>query len=101
MKWRSHARPSQPYRDVRRPLDAVDCAGIEREQGTFDPHCHHKLPGNDLWLLSDRRISRERGHVVVRDDARKLILLTTRDAVALLGYTGLGATNQGTEPADG
>jgi hypothetical protein len=51
-----------------------------------------------VWLMADRRITK-RG-AVVRDNARKVMLLETTDGVAILGYTGLGATRSGTEPAD-
>lgn len=51
-----------------------------------------------IWLLADRRLSR--GGRPVRDDARKIMTLETRDGVALLGYAGLGATALRTEPAD-
>ncbi len=37
---------------------------------------------------------------VVCDDARKVMLLETTDGVAILGYTGLGETRSGTQPAD-
>ena len=51
-----------------------------------------------IWMLADRRISR--GEQTVRDDARKILLLNTQDAFALIGYAGLGATNAGTEPSE-
>ena len=51
-----------------------------------------------LWMLADQRLSR-RGRPPV-DNARKLLCLKTSDATAVLGYTGLGATRAGTEPAD-
>lgn len=35
-----------------------------------------------------------------KDDARKVMIPETTDAVAILGYAGLGATALGTEPAD-
>ena len=51
-----------------------------------------------IWLLADRRLSCK-GRTL-RDDARKLMILETRDGDAILGYAGLGATTLGTEPAD-
>jgi len=51
-----------------------------------------------IWLLADRRLSYK--HKRPRDDARKIMCLETSDAVALIGYAGLGATARGTEPAD-
>ena len=51
-----------------------------------------------IWLLADRRLSfRDRPP---KDDARKVMLLTTPDGDAILGYAGLGVTCLGTEPAD-
>ena len=49
-------------------------------------------------MLADRRISF--ANRPPRDDARKMLMLETRDGVAMLGYAGLGATAGGTEPAD-
>jgi hypothetical protein len=51
-----------------------------------------------IWVLGDRRLT-DNGRVV-REDARKIMTLETRDGVALLAYAGLGATPRGTEPAD-
>ncbi len=51
-----------------------------------------------VWLLADRRFSGPRG--VHRDDATKILTLEATDGVALIGYAGLGATAQGTEPAN-
>jgi hypothetical protein len=51
-----------------------------------------------IWMLADRRLS-FRGHPP-REDGRKVMFLETTDAVAILGYAGLGATARGTEPAD-
>jgi hypothetical protein len=51
-----------------------------------------------LWVLADRRLSS--GGRVLREDARKVMLLDTVDGCAILSYTGLGATARGTEPAD-
>ena len=51
-----------------------------------------------VWLMADRRITKS--GIVISDSARKLMLLETTDGVAILGYTGLGATRSGTEPAD-
>jgi hypothetical protein len=52
-----------------------------------------------IWLLADRRLSLPSGRVV-RDDGCKVMLLEATDGVAILGYAGLGATAQGTEPSD-
>lgn len=38
--------------------------------------------------------------VAPKEDGRKIMTLDTTDAVALLGYAGLGATPNGTEPSD-
>ncbi|MDX2074650.1 MAG: hypothetical protein SFX19_09870 [Alphaproteobacteria bacterium] len=51
-----------------------------------------------VWLLADRRLSWE--NRPPRDDARKVMSIKTSDAVAILGYAGLGETAQGTEPSD-
>lgn len=51
-----------------------------------------------LWLLADRRLSYQGRDP--KDDARKLMFLETKDGVAILGYSGLGETALGTEPAD-
>jgi hypothetical protein len=51
-----------------------------------------------IWLLADRRLS-YKGRPP-KDDAHKVMFLETADAVAILGYAGLGATALGTEPAD-
>jgi hypothetical protein len=51
-----------------------------------------------IWMLADRRLSFEGRQP--KDDARKLMFLETGDAVAIIGYAGLGATALGTEPAD-
>lgn len=53
---------------------------------------------DSIWLVADRRLSAN-GRAV-RDDARKIMILETTDGVAILGYTGLGATKAGTEPSD-
>lgn len=51
-----------------------------------------------IWMLTDRRLSyRNRPP---RDDARKVMCLETIDALAILGYAGLGSTALGTEPGD-
>jgi len=52
-----------------------------------------------IWLLADRRMSYSDGRPH-RDYARKLMFLDTTDASAILGYSGLGETVAGTEPAD-
>jgi hypothetical protein len=51
-----------------------------------------------IWLLADRRLSRRR--LPPRDDGRKILLLETKDGLAILGYAGLGATGKGVEPGD-
>jgi hypothetical protein len=51
-----------------------------------------------MWMMADRRLSFEDG--TWEDTARKVMILETTDAVAILGYAGLGATARGTEPAD-
>jgi hypothetical protein len=51
-----------------------------------------------IWLLADRRLTR--AGKIDKEDARKLMILETTDGIALLGYTGLGRTALGTEPAD-
>jgi hypothetical protein len=51
-----------------------------------------------IWLLADRRLSLKNG--TPRDDGCKVMFLETTDGVAILGYTGLGATRRGTQPAD-
>ena len=51
-----------------------------------------------IWMLVDRRLS-SKGRPP-KDDARKVMFLETTDGVAILGYTGFGATALGTEPAD-
>jgi hypothetical protein len=51
-----------------------------------------------IWLLADRRLSYKVGPP--KEDGRKVMLLTTTDATAILGYAGLGGTAAGTEPAD-
>jgi len=51
-----------------------------------------------IWLVADRRLSlRSRP---VKEDATKVMVLETRDGIAILGYAGLGATTRGTEPSD-
>lgn len=49
-------------------------------------------------MLADRRLS-YRGRAP-KEDGRKIMFLDTTDAVAILGYAGLGATPKGTEPSD-
>jgi len=51
-----------------------------------------------IWLLADRRLTFKSRPP--KDDARKVMFLETTDAVAILGYAGLGATALGAEPAD-
>ena len=51
-----------------------------------------------IWLLADRRLSGAgRGP---KDDACKVMFLETTDGKAILGYTGVGATGLGNQPAD-
>lgn len=56
------------------------------------------MSSETIWLMADRRLS-SRGQPL-RDDACKVMTLETVDGVAILGYAGLGATAQGTEPSD-
>jgi hypothetical protein len=51
-----------------------------------------------IWMLADRRLSSKAR--VVKEDARKMMILETTDGTAILGYAGLGATAHGTEPSD-
>src|ERR1700759_5219408 len=51
-----------------------------------------------IWLVADRRLSRS--GIPDRDDAMKILALETIDARALIGYAGLGATAQKTQPSD-
>jgi hypothetical protein len=52
-----------------------------------------------IWVVADRRLSRK--GQPPKDDGRKIMLLDTLDGgVAILAYSGLGATALGTEPAD-
>jgi hypothetical protein len=53
---------------------------------------------DSIWMLTDRRLSSKAR--VVKEDARKMMILETTDATAILGYAGLGATRQRTEPSD-
>ena len=53
---------------------------------------------SSIWMLVDRRLSSP-GREPRRDDAVKLLNLDSVDAVALIGYAGLGATAVGTEPS--
>lgn len=53
-----------------------------------------------IWMLADRRLS---GVKEMKNDARKIMFLQTKDGVAILGYAGLGAVIRGkelTEPSD-
>lgn len=50
-----------------------------------------------IWMLADRRLSYK--DYPPRDDACKLMFLETIDGVAILGYSGLGATALRTEPS--
>ncbi len=51
-----------------------------------------------IWMLADRRLTIK--NIPVRDDACKIMTLDATDGTAILGYSGLGATVIGTEPAD-
>jgi hypothetical protein len=51
-----------------------------------------------IWVLTDRRISYR--YLPQKEDSQKIMFLETSDAMAFLGYSGLGSTVHGTEPAD-
>ena len=51
-----------------------------------------------IWVLTDRRLS-SKGKAV-KEDALKVMFLETTDGVAILGYCGLGATANQTEPSN-
>lgn len=51
-----------------------------------------------IWLLADRRLS-AKGRPP-KDDACKVMFLETTDGKAILGYSGVGATGLGNQPAD-
>lgn len=51
-----------------------------------------------IWLAADRRLTYANGKT--RDNARKFMFLETKDGKAIVGYAGLGATAQDTEPSD-
>lgn len=51
-----------------------------------------------IWLASDRRLSFP--NRPAQENARKTMILETKDGAALLGYAGLGRTALGTEPSD-
>jgi hypothetical protein len=51
-----------------------------------------------IWLLADRRLSYSNRKP--KDDACKVMFLTTPDGTAILGYAGLGSTPRGTEPSE-
>lgn len=51
-----------------------------------------------IWMLADRRLSYSARNF--KDNARKIFFLETVDGLAILGYTGLGATPRGIEPSD-
>lgn len=53
-----------------------------------------------LWAMADTRLSYRGGIPEPIDTARKIMLFETVDAVAVLGYAGLGATANKTEPSD-
>lgn len=50
-----------------------------------------------IWVLADTRLTYGRG--VFSDSGEKLLRLETSDGVAILGYAGLGATSEGTQPS--
>jgi len=58
------------------------------------------VSGHDsIWMVADRRLTL--AGQPVKEDARKIMFLATSDnGEAILGYAGLGATRNGTEPAD-
>lgn len=51
-----------------------------------------------IWILADRRLSYPGGAKI--DNARKITEIQTQHDVALIGYSGLGKTVNGTEPSD-
>jgi hypothetical protein len=51
-----------------------------------------------IWIATDRRLSAS-GKAIC-DDAVKIMRLERKDEVALLGYSGLGRTSDGTQPSD-
>jgi hypothetical protein len=51
-----------------------------------------------LWVLADRRLSYG-GRLQPKDDAIKVMELSTGDGVGILAYAGLGATALGTQPS--
>jgi len=51
-----------------------------------------------IWMMADQRLSKPPR--VVSDNASKILSLETLDGVALVGYSGLGATAKGTEPSE-
>jgi hypothetical protein len=56
------------------------------------------VSGSDsIWMLADRRLSYP-GRPP-KEDGQKIMVLETKDGVAMLGYAGLGSTALGTEPA--
>ncbi|HTQ04678.1 MAG TPA: hypothetical protein VMI54_12520, partial [Polyangiaceae bacterium] len=54
---------------------------------------------DSIWMLTDRRLSYGKVKPPT-DKAHKVMVLQATDGVAILGYSGLGATNADTEPAD-
>lgn len=50
------------------------------------------------WMLVDTRLSFN--NRPPKEDGKKLMILETSDAVAILGYAGLGQTARGTQPSD-
>lgn len=53
---------------------------------------------DSIWIVADRLLCKDGKKV--REDAIKLMCLDTKDATAILGYAGLGATAGGTQPAE-
>lgn len=51
-----------------------------------------------IWIVADKRLSFADGRI--SDSARKIAVIETGHDVALLGYSGLGVTAAGVEPAD-
>ncbi len=51
-----------------------------------------------IWLMADRRLSSPGKRP--KDDGIKVMLVEATDGKAILGYSGVGATARGTQPAD-
>ncbi len=57
----------------------------------------HPDPKGSIWLAADRRLS-SFGKAPI-DSAVKCTIIEVSDGIALLGYAGLGATAQGSQPS--